>query len=312
MLTRAARPGDLEAVRALLDAAGLPLAGVPEHLGGFVVAEDAGRLVGVAGLEAHGRDGLLRSVAVAPAFRGRGVAARLVSEVVEAARARGLVGLSLLTTTAEGYFLRFGFERLPRAGAPPTLSASREFQDACPASAALLHLPLKENAMTLTAPTTDRTQAFLDALAPHADKALVFAEGGEALVRPGYHVTEVKAVTIEAMDCGGHADAWRETVVQLQDDANPGGDFMTVAKFLSIYGKVAASVPVRGEAELRVEYGNEERPAIQYRVGGVEVQPGRVLVHLMAPGVSCKPSVRRAGASGLTELPLAASGACCG
>ncbi|GGR92769.1 hypothetical protein GCM10008960_19700 [Deinococcus sedimenti] len=58
------------------------------------------------------------------------------------ARTLGLHSVSLLTTTAPEYFPRFGFQPIPRQGAPQTLLASREFQDACPATATLMHLPL--------------------------------------------------------------------------------------------------------------------------------------------------------------------------
>ena len=83
----------------------------------------------------------------------------------------------------------------------------------------------------------DRTQAFLDTLAPHQALPLIFTLSGEVLVHEGYHVTEVKAVSIQAMDCGGRPDAWNETVVQLWNPGDEGDrGFMTVGKFLEIYG----------------------------------------------------------------------------
>lgn len=158
--------------------------------------------------------------------------------------------------------------------------------------------------MTQTLAAPDRTQAFLDTLEPHGEKALIFQLNGETLVHEGYHVTEVKAVTIEAMDCGGRADAWRETVVQLW---NGGGEedrgFMTVDKFLGIYRRVASSVPVRGEAKLRFEYGDARNPTIQYFVGSVDARADRVLVNLAYPAVSCKPNDERLAAG---------EAACCG
>ncbi|HEU5170560.1 MAG TPA: hypothetical protein VFU46_08475, partial [Gemmatimonadales bacterium] len=62
---RPAAPADYPAVAALLGASRLPLDGVPAALGGFVVAEADRKIVGVAGVEAYGDAGLLRSVAVA-------------------------------------------------------------------------------------------------------------------------------------------------------------------------------------------------------------------------------------------------------
>lgn len=160
--------------------------------------------------------------------------------------------------------------------------------------------------MTQTHTTPDRTQTFLDALQGNSDKPLVFRLHGETLVHEGYHVTEVKAVTIESMDCGGRADSWRETIIQLWNAApNPAEGFMTVRKFLGIYGTVAASVPVNGDAKIRFEYGDTTHPTIQYLVNSVEAHDDRVLVNLAYPAVSCKPNDERQ-AAGL------ATSACCG
>ena len=138
------------------------------------------------------------------------------------------------------------------------------------------------------------TQDFLEQVATHPDAPLIFNLESSPLVGAGYHVTEVKAVLIEAMDCGGQADTWRETVVQLSDGSTEESarGFMTVQKFLSIYGKAAAAVPVRGASELRFEYGNSERPAIQYFISGVTLESAGLTVNLTAPGVTCKANDR--------------------
>lgn len=143
------------------------------------------------------------------------------------------------------------------------------------------------------------TQAFLETITAHSEAPLVFNLESQPLVGAGYHVTEVKAVLIEAMDCGGQADTWRETVVQLSDgsaeEATKG--YMTVQKFLSIYGKAAAAVPVRGASELRFEYGNSERPAIQYFIAEVKLEAAGLSVNLTSPGVTCKANDRAADSS---------------
>nr|NIP60748.1 GNAT family N-acetyltransferase [Gemmatimonadota bacterium]NIR77456.1 GNAT family N-acetyltransferase [Gemmatimonadota bacterium]NIT85980.1 GNAT family N-acetyltransferase [Gemmatimonadota bacterium]NIU29800.1 GNAT family N-acetyltransferase [Gemmatimonadota bacterium]NIU34822.1 GNAT family N-acetyltransferase [Gemmatimonadota bacterium] len=110
---------------------------------GFVVAEAAGRLVGVAGLEVHGRDGVLRSVVVSPDLRGRGVGARLTRWVLDSAREIGLRRLYLLTTTAEDYFPRHGFRPVERSETPPEVQESVEFREACPGSAVAMVLRLE-------------------------------------------------------------------------------------------------------------------------------------------------------------------------
>jgi Family of unknown function (DUF6428) len=119
---------------------------------------------------------------------------------------------------------------------------------------------------------------------------LEFYLNGELMVQPGYHVTEVKAVSIESMDCGGKAASWRETVIQLMDGSAEElqRGHMSNRKFLAIYDRVSSRIPVHGEAEVRFEYGNASVPAMQYHVSHAEHQAQRLIVHLLAPGVQCK------------------------
>jgi N-acetylglutamate synthase-like GNAT family acetyltransferase len=138
---RLAAPSDEAAVEALLIASGLPLDGVHEALGCFVVAEEAGNIVGVAGIEACGVAGehaLLRSVAVTPAWQKRGLGRALVTRTIAEAEARGAKALYLLTTTAEHYFPTFGFHTTSRDSVPEDVQATAEFQGACPASATVM------------------------------------------------------------------------------------------------------------------------------------------------------------------------------
>ena len=139
---RAARPDDWPAVEALLRACALPVDGAAEHLADFVVADVAGRVVAVAGIEAYGVDGLLRSVAVSPDARSAGLGSAIVDAAETQARARGMQRLHLLTTTAAPYFARRGFAVHDRAHAPAVLGASAEFRGACPASATFMTLAL--------------------------------------------------------------------------------------------------------------------------------------------------------------------------
>lgn len=135
---RPAAPADRPAVAALLADAGLPLAGVPESLAGFVVAEHEGAIVASAALEPAPPYALLRSVAVAPAWRGTGLGVALVSRLLADADARGVPAVYLLTTTAERWFPRFGFAIVSRDTVPEPVRQTEEFRDACPASAAVM------------------------------------------------------------------------------------------------------------------------------------------------------------------------------
>jgi len=129
---------DRGAVIGLLEAASLPIAGVAPLLEDFYVAERAGRIVGAVGLERYGRYGLLRSSVVDPSARGAGIGEALVERILRHAREGELRAVYLLTTTAEGYFPRFGFERIAREEVPGEIKVSVEFREACPASAVVM------------------------------------------------------------------------------------------------------------------------------------------------------------------------------
>ena len=137
-----ATAADLDEIAALLQRSGLPTAGLTEHLAEGVVARRGAALVGSAGLEMYPDGALLRSVAVDAAERGTGLGQRLTAFALARARARRASAVYLLTTTAQGFFPRFGFSEVERANVPESLRRSIEFASACPASATVMHLVL--------------------------------------------------------------------------------------------------------------------------------------------------------------------------
>ena len=143
MVIDAARERDLPAVRDLLTRQHLPLDGVDEHVGTMVVARDGGGVVGAAALELYADGALLRSVVVDPAVQGQRLGQRLTQAALALAQMRGARTVFLLTTTAEDYFPRFGFERIARADVPASVQTSVEFRSACPASAVVMRKQLR-------------------------------------------------------------------------------------------------------------------------------------------------------------------------
>jgi amino-acid N-acetyltransferase len=141
---RPARAEDWPSIRALLEARDLPIDGAEGHVGQFLVAMNGttGPLIGVAGLERYGDLGLVRSVAVADDVAARGVGSALVETLLQRARERGIGAVYLLTTTAAGWFPRFGFEVVRREDLPRALGESAELRGACPATAVAMQLRL--------------------------------------------------------------------------------------------------------------------------------------------------------------------------
>lgn len=138
---RAAAVDDLPAVASLLTRAGLPVDGLQEQFGEpYAVAIAEGEIIGAEGIECYGDAGLLRSAVVSESWRGHGIGERLTRDRLDWARRQNLREVWLLTTTADAWFPRFGFVPAPRDQAPPALQASREFREACPASATAMRL----------------------------------------------------------------------------------------------------------------------------------------------------------------------------
>jgi len=135
---RPARKGDEAAIQGLLRLAELPSEDVSEHLETFLVAVVGGEIVGTVGLEVTGSSGLLRSLAVAVPLRGIGLGKLLYGEIVEKARSLGIQRLGLLTTTAEGFFARVGFEKEKRSDIPPFIALSKEYKIYCPSTAVIM------------------------------------------------------------------------------------------------------------------------------------------------------------------------------
>jgi amino-acid N-acetyltransferase len=135
----AAREDEIPAIAALLAAAGLPNSDVLPHAHpDFLVLRDAEQIVGVVGLERYGATGLLRSLAVRPESRVRGLGDALVRAVERRGREQGVTQMVLLTQTAQDFFHRRGYAVIARDDAPAAVQASSEFRSLCPSSAACM------------------------------------------------------------------------------------------------------------------------------------------------------------------------------
>ncbi|WP_020205248.1 MULTISPECIES: GNAT family N-acetyltransferase [Cupriavidus] len=125
---RAAQPADWPAIAEILQSCGLASDDLDPSLASFHVALLDGLLVGCAGTEAYGDTVVVRSVAVLPPYRDRGVATHMVSAAMMRARANGCVRAVLLSANCPNYFARYGFSLISAECLPPAVRASREFQ----------------------------------------------------------------------------------------------------------------------------------------------------------------------------------------
>jgi amino-acid N-acetyltransferase len=125
----------MPAVLKLLQSAGLPTSDLmsAQQLQLWVLNIDS--LQGVVALERFGTEALLRSLAVAPEYRRRGLGRKLLARLELDARVDGILRLVLLTETAESFFACLGYRTVDRQSVSEALKQSAEFRSLCPASA---------------------------------------------------------------------------------------------------------------------------------------------------------------------------------
>ncbi len=103
-----------------------------------------------------------------------------------------------------------------------------------------------------------KTKEFLELLNNHKEKSLLFEYRPGGFVGANYHITEIKNTTIDSVDCGAGVDFWKETIVQLYESPEELDKtvFMTAEKALAILDKVESIKPMVKDAELKIEYSN--------------------------------------------------------
>lgn len=115
---RDAESADFPSLHELLEICQLTTAGVDPTAGSYFAAVGHGSTLGMVGLEIYGSVALLRSFAVRPEFRGKGVGKALVGHLLARAKEAGLSPVYLLTHTAEPFFTSLGFVKITRAEIP--------------------------------------------------------------------------------------------------------------------------------------------------------------------------------------------------
>jgi hypothetical protein len=138
-----------------------------------------------------------------------------------------------------------------------------------------------------------KTNEFIAELRCAPENQLVFVDGNSHTVHAGYHLTELKAVSLDTVDCGGQTNRWQETIVQLWVPSNPDNDYMSADKFLKIFDKVRGMIPLNFDAAIRFEYGDENFFPSTYDVRSITHDQDVTRVLLRAPETTCKARDRR-------------------
>ncbi|MHA2425605.1 MAG: arsenic resistance N-acetyltransferase ArsN2 [Candidatus Thorarchaeota archaeon] len=138
MLVNQARIDDLSGIHFLLQESQLPVEGIEPHIDNFIVVKSPEVvlgpevIIGCVGLEIYRASALLRSLAVHPDLRKKGLGSRLVDLATGNAKRNGVETLYLLTNTAEKFFKQRGFTLIDREKVPEEVRQSIEFTKLCP------------------------------------------------------------------------------------------------------------------------------------------------------------------------------------
>jgi len=153
-----------------------------------------------------------------------------------------------------------------------------------------------------------KTNEFLSILKNNPNKSLLFEYSPGALVGANYHITEVKNVTVDAVDCGANTDFWKETIIQLYEKAEEKDNrtYMSAYKALSILNKVDKIKPMERDVEVKFEYSNANFHTAQLYVNSYQVTGKNLVFQLGIAPTDCKAKET----CGIEEPAKAAAEAC--
>ena len=150
------------------------------------------------------------------------------------------------------------------------------------------------------------TSSFLAGLRASSHLPLVFRAGRKE-VNPGYHLTEVKRVSYETMDCGAMTHRWSESQFEIWAPTlvtlGAGRGHMPAAKFLQIVDRVDAELPLNREATARILASFDGQPAALSHIDGMFARDGTLGIELSGDRTRCKAAERKLAS---------VTGGCCG
>lgn len=135
-----------------------------------------------------------------------------------------------------------------------------------------------------------QTQEFLSLLKENPNKSLLFEYKEGQTVGANYHITEVKNVTIDSVDCGAGSDFWKETIIQLWESPKEidKKEYMTANKALDILNKVDKMKPMERNVEIKFEYSNTTFHTAQLFVNDYSIDGENLKLILGVQKTDCK------------------------
>lgn len=123
----------------------------------------------------------------------------------------------------------------------------------------------------------------------------VFFSVDERLIRPGYHITEVRVGTFSSVDCGGGIENWNEVQVQLLDGSSYSADdatYMSADKLGAILNRSSVELKPPVNARLVFELTTQTGVLGKWQIERVQHEDQRINLQLVPMQAQCKPASR--------------------
>lgn len=121
----------------LLEENDLPTSDIDEGKTLFALIRND-EVIGTGGLEFFDDCALFRSLSVRKDWQGKGLGRFITRQLEQICREKGIANVYLLTTTAEHFFSKEGYQVIDRANAPLSIKNSSEFTTVCSSTGTLM------------------------------------------------------------------------------------------------------------------------------------------------------------------------------
>ncbi len=135
-----------------------------------------------------------------------------------------------------------------------------------------------------------KVKELLSILKENKNKELLFEYSENKYAGTNYHLTEVKNVAFETVDCGGTVNDWKETHIQLWESPTEIGKdyYITTDKALAILERVNSIRSLWLETEVKVEFGNNDFHTSVLSIENMISDKKTVTVKLFTNKTECK------------------------
>jgi hypothetical protein len=135
-----------------------------------------------------------------------------------------------------------------------------------------------------------KTEQFLNLLTVHPNNGLLFEYAPDKLVGANYHITEVKYITVDSVNCGGQTDSSKEAIIELWESPMKISkiEHTSAYKAFGILKKVSTIKSYTLDTQVKFEYSNNTFHTAQLFVNDVELKDDYFIIKLAVEKTDCK------------------------